>query len=71
MRGPLRVVLWLVTAVAAVVLLFTIVFPWFSERFVTDPVLDGGGGAAGGGAAPATDVSEPFQPTPLGEVTEY
>jgi hypothetical protein len=40
---PVRVALIVVAVVVAVVLLFTVVFPWFDRTFVDDPVL----GAAG------------------------
>lgn len=36
---PLRIVVGVVAAIALVVLLFTVVFPWFDRQFVTDPVL--------------------------------
>lgn len=39
MSGPLRVVLVVVVLLAAVGLLFTVVFPWVDRTFVTDPVL--------------------------------
>ncbi len=41
-----RVLLIAAALVAAVVLLFTIVFPWFDRNFVSDPVLDVRGTAA-------------------------
>jgi hypothetical protein len=37
-RGA-RAVLILLTALAVLVLLFTVVFPWVDRTFVTDPVL--------------------------------
>ncbi|HEY8338754.1 MAG TPA: hypothetical protein VIK95_02735 [Egibacteraceae bacterium] len=39
MNRPLRVVLLLIAIAAAVVLLFTVVFPWVDRTFVNDPVL--------------------------------
>lgn len=39
MSRPLRVLLLLVAIAAAVVVLFTIVFPWVDRTFVNDPVL--------------------------------
>jgi hypothetical protein len=36
---PVRVLLVALALVAAVVLLFTVVFPWFDATFVNDPVL--------------------------------
>lgn len=39
-RGA-RILVAVVVAVAAVWLLFTVVFPWFDATFVTDPVLGG------------------------------
>ncbi len=61
----MKVLLWLVGIAAVVVLLFTIVFPWFNDRFVTDPVLE-----SGSSTDPAA-ATTPFQPEPLGEVTDY
>ncbi len=40
MSTAVRVVVWVVAAVAFVALLFLVVFPWFDRTFVTDPVLD-------------------------------
>lgn len=40
MSRPARVLLLVVAAVVAVVLLFTVVFPWVDRTFVADPVLD-------------------------------
>jgi hypothetical protein len=45
----LRAVLIAVALVVAVTLLFTVVFPWFDETFVNDPVL---GVVAGQGTGP-------------------
>lgn len=42
MPAPARVLLLVVAALAAVVLLFAVVFPWFDRTFLTDPVLDAG-----------------------------
>lgn len=39
MSPALRAVLIALVLAAVVVLLFTIVFPWFDETFVNDPVL--------------------------------
>lgn len=39
MRRALLVVLGLVAAAAVVYILFTIVFPWVDQNFVSDPVL--------------------------------
>lgn len=44
MPTPARVVLLAVLAVVVVLVLFTVVFPWFDRTFVNDPVL----GLAGG-----------------------
>lgn len=65
----MKVLLWLVGAALVVVLLFLVVFPWFTVRYVTDPVLDAGDGT--GDPATVTEGATPFQPTPLMEVTEY
>lgn len=40
MSTAVRVLVWIVGAVALVALLFLVVFPWFDRTFVTDPVLD-------------------------------
>lgn len=37
-RGA-RVILLVIAAVVAVTVLFTVVFPWIDQRFVTDPVV--------------------------------
>lgn len=42
MSRPFRALLLLVGISAAVVLLFTVVFPWFDATFVNDPVLGTG-----------------------------
>ena len=39
MSRPLRVALVTVALLAAVALLFLVVFPWVDRTFVTDPVL--------------------------------
>lgn len=39
MSRALRVGLVVLVLAAAVVLLFTVVFPWFDRTFVNDPVL--------------------------------
>ena len=39
MSRPLRVALAALVAVAVVVVLFLVVFPWVDRTFVTDPVL--------------------------------
>lgn len=64
----MKMLLWLVGIAIVVVVLFTVVFPWFTERFVTDPVLDAGDPTA---PTQTTEAATPFQPTPLGEVTDY
>ncbi len=51
MTRSLRVVLWLVVAVAVVAVLFTVVFPWFDRTFVTDPTLGAGAGTVVAGVA--------------------
>jgi hypothetical protein len=38
-RRVLRVLVLVLALAAGVVLLFTVVFPWFDETFVNDPVL--------------------------------
>ncbi len=40
MAAPVRVLLLVVAAVVVVALLFAVVFPWFDQTFLTDPVLD-------------------------------
>jgi len=40
MAAPVRVLLLVVAAAVVVALLFTVVFPWFDQTFLTDPVLD-------------------------------
>lgn len=40
----LRVVALLALAAGLVVLLFTVVFPWFDANFVSDPVVTGSAG---------------------------
>jgi hypothetical protein len=52
-RAPraLRLLAIGLAAVIVVVLLFTVVFPWFDATFVNDPVL----GAVGGGPRPHGD----------------
>lgn len=39
MSRGLRLTLLVVVAVVAVVVLFTVVFPWVDRTFVTDPTL--------------------------------
>lgn len=39
MSRPLRMLLVALVLLAAVALLFTVVFPWVDRTFVTDPVL--------------------------------
>lgn len=39
MSRRLRIVLVVLAIAAAVVVLFTVVFPWFDQTFVNDPVL--------------------------------
>lgn len=41
MRTTAKAVMVVVLLVVAVVALFTWVFPWFEENFVTDPTLTG------------------------------
>lgn len=43
MRTPVKVVVVAFAVLAAVYLLFTVVFPWVDRTFVADPVLDAGG----------------------------
>jgi hypothetical protein len=69
----MKVLLWLVGVVAVVAVLFIVVFPWFNARFVTDPVLETGAPTPAATAevtAPA-GTATPFQPTPLGEDSEW
>lgn len=42
-RRVLRAAVVAVLVAAAIVLLFTVVFPWFDQTFVNDPVLGRGG----------------------------
>lgn len=42
MSRPFRLLLIFLGAAAVIVLLFTVVFPWFDQNFVTDPVLGNG-----------------------------
>ena len=46
MSRTVRVVAAVVVIALAVWLLFTVVFPWFDARFVTDPVLDASAASA-------------------------
>jgi hypothetical protein len=39
MNRAVRLVLIVAVAVAVIVLLFTVVFPWFDRTFVNDPTL--------------------------------
>jgi peptidoglycan/LPS O-acetylase OafA/YrhL len=72
----MKVLFWLVATVLVVIVLFTVVFPWFTARFVTDPVMDAGDPSpttetTAATPAPTTEAAAPFQPTSLGEVTDY
>jgi len=40
MTPPVRVLVLVVAAAAVLALLFAVVFPWFDQTFLTDPVLD-------------------------------
>lgn len=40
MTRAARILLFVAVAVAVVVALFTVVFPWVDRTFVTDPVID-------------------------------
>ncbi len=44
-----RIAVLVVLTVAAVVLLFTVVFPWFDRTFIDDPVLGAAASRWGGG----------------------
>lgn len=47
MTKPLKVLLFLVVAVAVVFLLFTLVFPWVDRTLITDPTLEAAGTRVG------------------------
>jgi hypothetical protein len=64
----MKVLMWVVGVVAVVVLLFTVVFPWFDNTFVTDPVLNEAPPAA---PAAAEEAPTPYQPTPLEAFSDY
>lgn len=65
----MKVLLWVVGAIAVVALLFTVVFPWFDNTFVNDPVLDEAPTAAA--ELPTVTEVPTVDPTPLEALTEY
>ena len=48
MSRPVRILLLVAAALVAVVVLFTIVFPWVDRTFVADPVLQTSASAVAG-----------------------
>lgn len=67
----MKVLLWVVGLVAVVALLFTLVFPWFDNTFVNDPVLDEAPAPTAAAELPTVTEVPTVDPTPLEALTEY